>query len=110
MKTSALSTVRLLPARSRNGGVPRRSALVVAAPATPTGLECSRETVITLTALLYSLFGYTLQSDVIYLAMLQAEQEALKMGVSKKDFERIKKAVMKTWWEKRNGNPLSCMF
>lgn len=110
MKTSARSTTKSSPVPSRNGGPPRPSVQAVAVRSTPTGLDCSRETVIVLTAFLYSLFGYTLSGDVMVLSALQAEQEAKKMGVSKEDFDRIKKAILENWLKNRNANPLSGMF
>ena len=110
MKTNVASTTKLLPDRVRSGTLLPPLEQAVAVRSTPTGLPCSRETVIVLTAFLYSLFGYTLSSDVMFLATLQAKTEALKMGVSEKQFEQIRKTVLANWLKNRNNNPLSCMF
>ena len=90
--------------------MPRRSGRAVAVRATQTALDCSPKTVVVLTALLYSLFHHTLSSDVIFLSLLRAKDEALKMGVSEQEFEQIKKVLVENWAKQRNANPLSCMF
>lgn len=65
---------------------------------------------IVLTAILHGLFGNTLSSDVMALAMMAAEATAQKQGVPKEEFRRIARMVRQEWLAERSKNPMVSMF
>lgn len=110
MTTSVASTAKSSLVPSPNGGPLQPSEQAVAVPSTPTGLDCSPETVKVLVAMLHGLFYNTLSGDVMFLSLLQAKDTAMESGVSEAEFERVAGLVMKNWKLNRDRNPLSCLF
>jgi hypothetical protein len=110
MTTSAASITKSSPDPSKNGGPLQPLEQAVAVLETPTELECSRQTIIVLTAILHGLFYNTLSGDVMMLSMLSARETARKAGVPETEFNQIGKIVFEEWKRTRNRNPLSGMF
>lgn len=102
--------MKSLPAPSPTGTQLQPSEPVAVVPSIPTELNCSRETVTVLSAMLFSLFYYTLSSDVMSLSMRQAKDLALKDGVTEEKFEEVMEHIKKTWQVQKNRNPLSGLF
>lgn len=68
------------------------------------------ETVKAILAILTALLRETLSSDVVALALHQAESVALDGGVSKTEFDRVRKSVVMFWADRKAKHPLAGMF
>lgn len=65
---------------------------------------------VVLAAMVAALLSEMLSGDLMALAMYRAEAMAKESGVSKEEFERVKKELVRFWAEKKAGNPMGGMF
>ena len=79
-------------------------------PSIPTDLPCSAATLISLSAICSGLLSETLSGDVMFLAMMRAQKDALAAGVPPEEYERVQEVILKHWEAKRARNPLSGLF
>jgi len=70
----------------------------------------NKQTLLCLCSIVNSLLYETLSEDAVFLALLRAEKECFKNGISPKVWEETKKIILTHWETQRNKNPLSRMF
>lgn len=107
---SVPSTKKSLPVQFETGGSLQRSVPVAVLPATPTDLPCSNATLISLSAICNGLLSEILSGDMMFLAMMRAQDDALAAGVDPEEYQRVQDVILKHWAAKRSRNPLSKMF
>lgn len=113
---SAKSTSRLLKARILVGTLlpPLEQAAALRSTAIGKrlfgGSKVSDETLKAVMSILVALLRETLSSDVMQLSLSVARSMALAEGVSKREFDRVEKRVVKFWSDRRLQNPLASMF
>ena len=83
---------------------------VVVLPSTLCDMQCSSETLISLTAICTGLMAETLSQDMMFLALSRAARDAEKAGVKTAEFNRIRDIVIRHWTSQMARNPLSRMF
>lgn len=83
---------------------------VAALPETLSDLKCSNETLISLSVICAGLLSEVMSSDVMYLAMGRAEDDAKMAGINPEEFNRVKKIILLHWQHQRTKNPLSGLY
>ena len=91
------STTKLSVVQSENGSLIRHSERAAVHPEIPPGLLCSNETIIALLAVVKSLIGHTTSTDVMYLVLRAAWNEASRLGVPQDDFDKVQLVVVNEW-------------
>ena len=112
---NAKSTNRSLKAKTSHGTLLPPLGQAVVRRSIPIGnllpeSSGSNETVKAILAILTALLRETLSSDVMALALHQAESVALAGGVSQKEFDRVKTEVAEFWADRKSRHPLASMF
>ena len=113
---SAKSTGKLLKARTPVGTLLPLLEQDVVLRSIATGkqlfgdFKIGNETVKAVLAILTALLRETLNEDVLALSLHQAESVALAGGVSKAEFNRVKKGVVAFWADRKAQHPLASMF
>ena len=102
--------MKSLPDQPVSGGCLQPLEQAAALPEIPPELPCSKQTLISLCAIVNGLLANTLSSDIMYLSLMSACHEATRAGVSLEEYQRVQDTVVRQWEQKRRRNPLHSMF
>jgi hypothetical protein len=85
---------------------------ITARPSVPDAARLSipcadSENVLCLTLIASSLMAQTLNPDVMYLALSEAQTMAEIAGITEENFHKVRDAVVHHWLQRRSSHPLS---